>query len=358
MSHFEHLHHALELANKRRGFCAPNPSVGAVIVKNNKIIGSGFHFANGHPHAEVIALQNISESAKDATLYVTLEPCCHREKKTPPCVDLLIKQGIKKVFYGYVDPNPSVSGKSKTILAEFGIECTHLPLPEIDTFYASYHYWWQHQKPVVTAKLALTLDGKIAGAHGQRLAITDQQAQIFTHIKRKQADAILTTAKTIRQDDPLLNVRLPSEEHKKSLYILDRNLTTPLTAKIFNSAQQITLLHDAQITKDKIEVYSDAGVRCFAIPSADQQLCLKTALTFIGQDGVQDLWVEAGGKCFTSLVKQKLLHYAFIFVSPKCFGPDAQNAFSEPLMDFDNITSHQWHILDQDVLCEIKFEEP
>src|SRR5579872_350780 len=150
------LRQALELAKIRRGFCSPNPSVGAVIVsETGDVLATGYHFAAGHAHAEVDALQKLNGKAKNAIIYITLEPCCHWGR-TPPCTDAIIQAGIKQVIYGFMDPNPMVSGKSKTILAKENILCDYVEVPEITEFYASYRYWHQTKKPFVTAKIALS----------------------------------------------------------------------------------------------------------------------------------------------------------------------------------------------------------
>ncbi len=288
--HEAYLKYALKLAQIRRGFCAPNPSVGAVVVKDNQIIAEGYHWGSGHAHAEVEALNKVNGELIDATLYVTLEPCCHTNKKTPPCTELIIARGIKKVIYGARDPNPQVSGLGEKRLQAMGVECVHVELLEINEFYRSYQYWWQTGKPFVTAKLAMSLDGKIAGANGQRINITGKEAQLFTHQQRKLADAILTTAKTIICDDPLLNVRLPEGEFKRPVYILDKNSITPAAAKIFQSAERVTILKQTDLNK---------------------------VLQQIGEDGIHDLWIEAGGKCFSAFVQAGLVQRAFIYVAPK-----------------------------------------
>jgi diaminohydroxyphosphoribosylaminopyrimidine deaminase/5-amino-6-(5-phosphoribosylamino)uracil reductase len=152
MTHEIYLKQALQLAEIRRGFCAPNPSVGAVVVKNNKVISTGFHFASGAPHAEVDALNKCGDEARGATIYVTLEPCCHWGK-TPPCTQLLIDRGIKTVIYGLSDPNPLVAGKGHANLEAANISCEQYTVPEISAFYASYYYWHKTGLPWVTAKI-------------------------------------------------------------------------------------------------------------------------------------------------------------------------------------------------------------
>lgn len=350
----EFLKTALELAEIRRGFCAPNPSVGAVVVKKNHIIASGYHFASGHPHAEVEALRAVREKTDDVTLYVTLEPCCHRNKKTPPCTDLLIERGIKKVVYGFRDPNPAVAGMGEKTLQAADIECVYYPIPEIDEFYRSYQHWWQTQTPFVTAKLAMSLDGKIAGENGERITITSHNAQQFTHLQRKRSDAILTTAQTIIVDDPLLNARIENEIVAKPLYILDRQLKTPLTANIFQSAKSLTFFHDDSVNAQTKALFEQHNVRCVMMPTHANKLDLTKIIKFIGSEGVHDLWIEAGGQCFSAFAGENLLQCGLIYVAPKWLGETAQAAFDKA--DFF-AKAHQmsWHALNPDAMCKLLF---
>ncbi len=344
------LRQALALAEIRRGFCAPNPAVGAVVVKNQQILATGYHYASGHPHAEAEALQKLDESAKGSTLYVTLEPCCPHLKKTPPCTDLLISRGISTVVYGFRDPNPEVAGRGEQLLREAGIECRHERLADIDEFYESYVYWQKTKQPFTTAKLALSLDGKIAGPQGQRVSITGLAAQHFTHQQRKRADAILTTAKTIYHDNPLLNVRLGEEQHAKTLYIIDRHLTTSLEAHIFSTAHSLIFFHEE--SAQNIDHFTERGARCISVTKDERGLNLREILKLIGKDGVHDLWVEAGGQLFLALAELNLLHCAYMYLAPKWLGPSAQSAFNDSLNLFTT-GSCTWEILGEDVVCKI-----
>ena len=346
---------ALELAKIRRGFCSPNPAVGAVVVKNDHIISTGYHWASGHPHAEVEALNKLGDEVRGATLYVTLEPCCHKNKKTPPCTDLLIERGIKQVFYSYRDPNPQVAGLGEKTLKEAGINCEYVANTEVTKFYQSYNYWWQTKKPFMTAKIALSLDGKIAGANGQRINITGKEAKYFTHEQRKLSDAILTTARTIVFDDPLLNVRLNENSFTKPIYVLDRQLITPLNAKIFSSDNLITIFHDKNIKADKLLPFHEKKIRCIPITTNANNLVLSEVIQFIGNDGIHDLWIEAGGKLFSNLVSEKLLQRAFIYIAPRCLGKTAQTAFNSELTLLDEKSDYHWFNLGQDAVCQIDY---
>lgn len=352
--HELYLKQALALAEIRRGFCAPNPAVGAVVVKDNQVLTSGYHYASGYPHAEVDALNKIDPSlSRGATIYVTLEPCCHYGK-TPPCTDLLIKTGIKCVVYGMRDLNPQVVDKSEQILKNAGMEVIYLPLPDIEKFYRSYNFWWQTKMPYVTGKIALSMDGKIAGEKGERVNLTGKIANQFTHQQRKRSDAILTTAKTILCDNPLLNVRLPEETLAKTIYVLDRQLITPLAAKIFHAAKKVILFH-AKNNQEKINGYLAKGAHCIGVTAEDGKLNLREVLQYIGKDGVHDLWVEAGGKCFESFLLQNLMQQAFVYIAPKWLGDNAQTAFSSRENIFKRAKQVSWQNLGNDALVEFIF---
>jgi diaminohydroxyphosphoribosylaminopyrimidine deaminase/5-amino-6-(5-phosphoribosylamino)uracil reductase len=352
-THTQHLKHALALAYQKKGSCAPNPSVGAVVVKNGQVIATAYHQAAGQAHAEVIALQQLSpEQAQDTSVYVTLEPCCH-QGKTPPCTNLLIQRGVKAVYYGLVDPNPLVSGQGHRQLQAAGIECTHLPLPEITEFYNSYLYWTRLKRPFVTAKLAMSLDGKIAGFNGERVDITGSAAQLFTHQYRQQVDAILTTVRTVLLDDPQLNVRLATKEaQQKIIYVLDKNLQFPPHAKLLNTAKKLILFHQEKVLEKQKQFLESQGIRCVAVPLTNDKMDMNAVLAQIGQDGMHDLLLEAGGRCFESCMLDKQIQRAFVYIALKWLGPDAQLAFAHKTTIFDGVRDLKWHVLGQDIVGE------
>ncbi len=355
-THINYLKQALALAQKRKGSCAPNPAVGAIIVKNNQIIAMGYHLGAGKAHAETEALKQLSlEDSVDAVMYVTLEPCCHYGR-TPPCTELLIKHRIKTVYYGLTDPNPLVSGQGASQLKQAGIECVKLALPEIKAFYESYLYWTDNTLPWVTAKLALSLDGKIAGEGGERITITGREAQAFTHQWRKQSDAILTTVKTVIQDDPQLNVRLGNEIYKKPLYILDRNLDFPRSAKLLNTSEKITLFHAKNIIDKKKNELESLGINCMPIDLKNGMIDPVIVLSHIGGEGVHDLLLETGGVCFESFALANRIHRAFVYVALKWLGTKAYPAFQRDTSIFTHAKNLQWHVLGDDVVCEFKFD--
>jgi len=296
--HESYLNQALSLAQQYRGYCAPNPAVGAVLVDNGQIIASGAHTGSGNPHAEIEAIKQAKHITDNTVLYVTLEPCSHWGK-TPPCVNAIIEAGIKHVLFAFQDPNPIVDGNGRSLLMNAGVRCEQVEVAAVNDFYQSYAYWLQHKKPFVTAKLALSLDGKIAGVNGSPLAITGAKAKQFTHQLRNHSDAILTTAKTICNDDPQLNVRLANVTKAKPIYILEGKTKVPSNAQIFKTAKSVTILHDKN---------------CESI------------LSQIAKDGIHDLMIEAGGICFNEFVKQGLVNRAVLYLSKKVLGTQATAA--------------------------------
>ncbi len=346
---------ALKQAKINKGFCHPNPSVGSLLVDKNKfILAEGYHHGPGLPHAEIEVLKQIDfKASSDTTLYVTLEPCCHWGR-TPPCVDAIIKSGIKRVVYAYQDPNPIVAGKGIEMLEKAGIQCDYIKLKSIDTFYHSYHHWQKTKLPFVTAKIALSLNAAIADAHGNPVQITGKKLAIFTHQSRKSADAILTTSDTIIHDDPQLNVRIKNRVLAKPIYMLDSRLQLPLTAKIFKTAQSITVFHGKNISMLKREQLIGLNVRCIELESTVHGLNLQQAIALIGQDGIHDLWIEAGGKCFASLVHDKLLQRAYIYISLRWL-KHGKIAFPMGIA-LDKMSQNiTWRQFGNDVLCDIRF---
>ncbi len=346
---------ALNQAKIQKGFCYPNPSVGSLLVYHNKtIIAQGYHQGPGLDHAEIEVLKQVEFKAPtNSTLYVTLEPCCHFGR-TPPCVDAIIKSGVKRVVYAYKDPNPVVAGKGAETLKNVGIQCDHVELKAINEFYSSYHHWQITKQPFVTAKIALTLNGMIALANGDPVHITGKQLAKFTHQSRKSADAILTTVNTIIHDDPQLNVRINNVILAKPVYILDSHLRLPLTAKIFKTAKTITVFHGTHINELMREQLITQGVRCIELASAAEGLNLQQAIASIGQDGIQDLWIEAGGKCFSSFIRHKLLQRAYIYISLQWLN---HGKIAFPIgIELDEMSQKiTWRQFGNDVMCHIRF---
>ncbi|MDF1677200.1 MAG: bifunctional diaminohydroxyphosphoribosylaminopyrimidine deaminase/5-amino-6-(5-phosphoribosylamino)uracil reductase RibD [Legionellaceae bacterium] len=302
---------ALKQAWRGRGVAAPNPAVGAVAVTDGKIIAQAFHPEMGQPHAEQLLFQQLPDDCSNMTLYVTLEPCNHWGR-TPPCVKGITSRRFKQVVYGYRDPNPIVASNDtpKQLLA-CGIDVLHYPLPEIDDFYASYTYWMQTGRPWVTVKMAQSLDGKIAGKNGERVQLSNALCAEFTHKARLHTDIILTTAQTIQHDNPLLNARVGPRVISKPVAILDRQKRLTQDANIHKTAKSLHLFHGV----------SDA---C--------EIDLKAVLDNLGQAGYHDVWVEAGGRLFSALHREKLVQRTILYVVPVQLGEEAT-----PLYQGDNL---------------------
>jgi len=304
--------------------------VGAVVVRNNQIVATGCHWQAGEPHAEVEALRRAGELAAGSTVYVTLEPCSHWGR-TPPCVELLIEQKVAEVIYAFSDPNPRVAGNGERRLNEAGIRCRRVSHPDIDDFYRSYAYWCRFERPFVTAKLALSLDGKIAGPGGSRVALTGAAASEFTHTHRRRSDAILTTAETILADNPRLDARVGCDVVPKKLYVLDSGKRVHPNHEIFRWSHSVEVL-----------------------PHSPYSIDWSAALDRFGSAGVHDLWIEAGGRCFSMLVRSGSLNRAFLYVAPRWLGDAAHSAF--PGGEFsptEGSREIRWRSLGDDALCEI-----
>lgn len=323
-SDISYLQQALKAAETRRGYCAPNPAVGAVIVKNNCVLGVGVHQAVGHPHAEIEALHKAGNAARGASLYVTLEPCCH-QGATPPCTEAILAAGIQRVIFGFQDPNTIAAHGSK-VLAQAGIACEQITVAEIDLFYRSYAYWVRYRRPWITVKLAMSADYKIADDRGRPVPITGALCHALTQESRYRADALLTTVQTIINDDPQMNARLPNKTVAKPVFVLDSHLQLNRSARLFKTAKNITVYH-------RNDVAAHGDLNCVAVPYDQQGLDLTVVLEDLGQRGLHDIWVEVGARAFDSFCQNKIANEVILYRSRKILGQLAQAA---PL------SSHQW----------------
>lgn len=351
MNNTDFMREALHEAANRRGFCAPNPAVGAVVVKDGQIIARGTHWACGKPHAEVDALQKVKQQAQGAQLYVTLEPCSHTGR-TPPCTDFIIEAGISEVYYAVQDPNPRVSGHGAKVLQAAGIKCELLPLSEITWFYQSYRHWLLTGRPWITAKLAMSMNGKIAGPSSGPIQITHRQCQQLTHEQRYHSDAILTTVKTIISDDPQLNVRLFDEITAKPLYVIDRLAQLPLAARVLKTCASITIFHANDAPDANLARLEKVGIKLVEQPFTAQGIDLLAMVSSIGQLGCHDLWVEAGGRLFSAFHQAGLLNRSLIYVAAKWLANDLQSAFTTPI-DFTTAKSCHWFVAGSDAVLEV-----
>ena len=308
-----YLHEALKLAEIRKGFTAPNPAVGAVLAKNGRIIGKGFHWAAGEPHAEVGAIRE-AEDVEDATLYVTLEPCCHFGK-TPPCTDLILQKKIREVVYGFSDPNPTISGRGVQLLKEAGVKVTQEINPEIFSFYRQYAYWTRTGKTWLTGKLALTNNYQTASLDGVRLEITSERANRYTHERRKQADTLITSQATIQKDDPLFNVRLEDTVLSKPVWIFDRKLKFSLTSKIKQSAHSVSLLCGENFLRERESELKSGGIELVPWTENEGGLELEGLAKELGKRGFHEAWVECGHRLFMAFLRSRRFQEIVLYIS-------------------------------------------
>lgn len=309
---------ALRLAEKARGWTSPNPMVGAVVVKNGNVISRGYHHKAGEPHAEAIALKKAGEKAKGATLYVTLEPCSHTNKRTPPCTPLVLQSKVKRVVVSMIDPNLRVSGGGIKTLRKAGIEVTTGVLEtEAKRLNEAYIKYITTGMPFVTLKIAQTLDGKIATASGESKWITGKEAREEGRLLRSRNDAILVGINTILEDNPSLTTRIPGGRDPIRV-ILDTRLSTPLTAKVItqrSSAKTCIATLDT-MTKDKLVKLLDAGVEIFLVRGKNGRVDLKFFMKMLGSFGVTSVLIEGGAEVNASALRSGIIDKVVMFIAP------------------------------------------
>lgn len=306
---------ALFLAYSRLGYVSPNPSVGAVIVREGKIVSEGVTQKPGGNHAEIEALQNCDDS-RGATLYVTLEPCCHTTKRTAPCTGALVKAGIKKVFIGVLDQNPAVSGKGVKALRDAGVEVVVGVLEEEARRAHEFFFRWITKKvPFVTVKAALTLDGKMTWGDEKSKHITGKEALEKSHVLRRMHDAILVGVNTIIRDDPQLTCRLVSGRNPLRV-VLDSRLRISPEARIFREEGKTLLFCTQQHDKKKMrELLGKAQI--VVVKDKDGHIDLADALHMLGDLGITSVLVEGGPEVITSFLREKWVQKGVFFISPK-----------------------------------------
>lgn len=318
------MHQALALALKGKGFTSPNPCVGALVVKNGRVIGRGWHRAAGLPHAEVEAIEDARGNTRDATLYVTLEPCNHFGK-TPPCTRKIMENGIRRVVIGCKDPNPYVSGGGIKTLEENGIEVRYGVLEqEARTLIEDFIWYTQNNKtPFVTLKCAATLDGRIATSTGDSKWITSAASRAFGHGLRHEADAILIGSGTLHADDPSLTARIPGRETKDPLrVILDTRLGMDPNAQVVTQASNASTLvvSGPDALPEKKALLEGRGVKVMEIGLKGGRLDLAQLVITLGQMSVMSLLIEGGGQVAYSALKQGIVNKVCYFMAPKILG--------------------------------------
>lgn len=318
----EYMERALELAEKGRGRTSPNPLVGAVIVKDNKIVGEGFHEKAGEPHAEINALREAGEKARGATMYVTLEPCCFYGR-TPPCAKAIKEAGIKEVIVGLKDPNPKVAGKGISELEESGIKVQANVLnKKITAQNETYIKYITTGYPFLLMKAAMSLDGKIALRSGERTWISSEASQRRVHDLRDQYDAIMVGIGTVLADDPLLTARINGKVPKNPLRIIvDSDLRIPLESKIVKTAGEIkTLIACANAEEERKKILQEKGIEILDLPKGDGKVNLSVLLKELGKKEIASILLEGGSKLNASVLKAGLVDKIILFIAPIFIG--------------------------------------
>jgi diaminohydroxyphosphoribosylaminopyrimidine deaminase/5-amino-6-(5-phosphoribosylamino)uracil reductase len=313
---------ALELAAKARGRTSPNPLVGAVVVKDGKVIGSGYHLKAGTPHAEVHALNEAGEGARGATLYVTLEPCCHHGR-TGPCSEAVIKAGISRVVLAMTDPNPLVAGGGVKRLREAGIEVTQGVMEaearELNEIFIKYI---TTRRPFVLAKAAVSLDGKIATRSGKSRWITGPGARAYGHQLRDWYDAILVGIGTVLADDPSLTTRLPGGGGRDPVrIILDSQARTPLGARVLTqaSAAPTIIAATAGAPPLRLEALRQAGAQTLVV-NEGPRVDLAELMRLLGEREITSVLIEGGAGVHGSAFAAGIVDKASWFIAPKIIG--------------------------------------
>lgn len=311
---------AIVLAKKGGGNVNPNPQVGALIVKEGRIIGQGYHKKYGEAHAEINAFKDCNESPEGATLYVTLEPCAHQGKQ-PPCFEAIIKNRIERVVIGHLDPNPLVSGKGIKAMKESGIEVSINVLEkECEELNKIFFYYVSQGLPYVMMKYAMTLDGKIATSAGQSKWITGEIARQKVHQDRSRFMAIMIGVETLILDDPQLSVRL--ENGKNPIRIIcDTHLRSPLASKIVSTATEIpTIIATAESDPEKQAPFLKVGCEIILVSCLEGRLNLKELTKKLGEKGIDSIILEGGGTLNASALKAGVVQKVQTYIAPKIFG--------------------------------------
>jgi diaminohydroxyphosphoribosylaminopyrimidine deaminase/5-amino-6-(5-phosphoribosylamino)uracil reductase len=318
-----YMEQALQLARKGQGFTSPNPMVGAVLVKHNRIVGQGYHQFAGGPHAEVNAIDDAGTAARNATLYVTLEPCNHHGR-TPPCTEKIIAAGITRVVVAISDPNPDVAGGGIAYLREHGIAVTTgVCRPQalaLNEFFVKYV---RTKRPFVILKCAATLDGYIAARTGDSKWVTGPVARNHVHRLRQSVDAIMVGIGTIMADDPQLTTRLDDRGTTDPLrIILDTYLSIPKRARVLNlnSDSDTLIVCSDKAPSERIAQAQDCGAQVMVLPQHRSRLSLDELMDRLGAREVTSLLIEGGSKVIGSALAERVVDKINFFYAPKILG--------------------------------------
>lgn len=313
---------AIELAEQYRGRTSPNPIVGCVIVdSHDSILAEGAHRTAGAAHAEVDALAKLGGNARDATMYVTLEPCTHHGR-TPPCAPAVVASGVSRVVVGSEDPVAGHGG-GMALLRQAGIIVDRALVAECDASNRPFLTWAKHGRPAFTLKAAISLDGKIATVRGESQWITGEAARADVHRMRDSHDAVLVGVGTVLADDPLLTARVPGGRDPVRI-VVDTGLRIPATAKLVTSKGPRTIVATTDIAERAAEdVLVAAGVEVWRFAPANGQVPLEQLAKQLGAEGITSVLVEGGGQVHASFLQSELADELVIYIAPKLLGGPA-----------------------------------
>ncbi|MFZ7120892.1 MAG: bifunctional diaminohydroxyphosphoribosylaminopyrimidine deaminase/5-amino-6-(5-phosphoribosylamino)uracil reductase RibD [Eubacteriaceae bacterium] len=321
--HQEYMRHAIALSKKGIGYTNPNPLVGALIVKNNHVIGKGYHEFYGGPHAEINALNNASQDTTGATMYVTLEPCSHYGK-TPPCTETIIKNKISKVVIGMIDPNPMVAGKGIQRLKDAGIEVvTGILEKEIQKLNEIFIKYILTKTPFCIMKSAMTMDGKISTSTGESKWITGEKSRQYVHEIRHHVTSIMVGIGTILSDNPTLNTRLSNKQGLDPIRIIvDTYGRIPLNSKVIvNQSKSKTILATTEkASENKLINLKSMGVEIIITPLKDNRVDLIYLMKKLGSMGIDSILLEGGSELNFSAIKDQIVDKLITFIAPKIIG--------------------------------------
>lgn len=349
-THEKHMHRALELA-ARATFTSPNPKVGSVLVRGGEVVGEGHHAGAGSDHAEIVALRAAFEPA-GATVYVTLEPCTHRGR-TPPCAPALIEAGIARVVVAMLDPDARVGGRGLAQLAESGVELiTGVLESEARALNRTYIHHRLTGRPFVSLKLALSLDGRLAAPDGSARWITGPSARREAHRRRMEADAVVVGSGTALADDPALTVRDVPVVRQPARVLVDSSGRTPPSARLFDDGDVVVVTTDA-CSHDVQTAWKESGAEVLVLPRSSEGVDLGAMLDALGQRCWLELYVEAGGRLATSLLKADLVDRLDVHHGPVVLGRGGPEIGELAIAAIDD--ARRWRLLgaeavDDDVL--------
>lgn len=328
VSDYEYMARALRFANKGLYTAHPNPRVGCVIVNQGQIVGEGWHEYTGGPHAEINALQQAGDQARGATVYVTLEPCCH-EGRTPPCTEALIKAGVARVVAAMVDPHSRVAGNGLQQLQEAGIETTSgLLEAQAEALNPGFIKRMRFGRPYVRSKLAMSLDGRTAMASGESKWITSEAARLDVQRLRARSSAILTGVGTVLADDPSMTVRSEEVRNQPIRVVVDTHLSMPADAKMLKQAGE-TLVFTCSEDGGKSELEA-AGAKVVTMPYCATDVDLESVLDQLGEMEINEVLVETGATLSGGFLKAGLIDELVIYAAPLLMGDSARALFHLP----------------------------